>query len=209
MRAGWQPCRNLGLGKSQFYDKEDKEPGNTLLPDPEEDICPSLQIKNAEPKTKIRNIYLFQLSSKLKVGQESRQSQNCSTHQNTPYRSYTGFLRLSDQKLVFWLNYQIQYCESINLIISIILKTKCMAAKSSSTKSFISSNYTFWVLSQHSATFLAKDTKYPISTQLTQLSQLSQKVKDCQKKRPLQSHSLIKIHLTGFILALYNLQIRS
>ena len=59
MRAGWQPCRNLGLGKSQFYDKEDKEPGNTLLPDPEEDICPSLQIKNAEPKTKIRNIYWF------------------------------------------------------------------------------------------------------------------------------------------------------
>ena len=70
-----------------------------------------------------------------------------------------------------------------------------MARKSASTKLFVSSTHSFWAQFQHSTTFIAKVTQlihnfnYLISAQLSQLSQLSQKLKVWRKKFIIQSFS--------------------
>ena len=81
----------------------------------------------------------------------------------------------------------------INPIISIIAKSKCLIENTFSTKSFFSSKYTFQALSWLSTTFRSEVNilaQLPnAANQLTQLYQLSWKLKVWYESCPLQSCS--------------------
>ena len=101
-------------------------------------------------------------------------------------------------------------------IISISVKSKGLTEKSSSEKLFLSSKYILWALSWLSTTFRTEVSilaQLPnTENQLTQLYQLSWKLKVLQESWPLQScsfHRSIDAHILIPIPAFYDLPSQS